>query len=437
MQAQPERGPGADLLDRLAEHPPPGPFRPRTWTSPIRGPWLTSVFASVLLAGLPVVIVTGLLSYAAYEPRFGQAFPAHPGLLRLPYFSWPANPAWLYRLNQGVHVGLGLALIPVVLAKLWSVIPKLFTWPPARSLAQIAERVSLLLLVGGILFELVTGVLDIQYWYVFKFDFYTAHYYGAWVFSAAFVSHVALKLPVMVRSLRSRRFRDELRTPLADTRPEPMDPDELVSPAPGTPTMSRRGALALVGGGSLAITAVTLGETLGDSVRPTALLSSRGRSYGSGPTDFQVNRTAATAQISPVAAGDAWRLTLRSATPVVLTRAQLLAMPQHTARLPIACVEGWSTVQTWRGVRLADLLAASGVRSLDRAVVRSLEKEGAFATAVLNRHQVLAADALLALTVNGVDLSPDHGYPARVIVPATPGVHNTKWVREIEFVEGS
>ena len=27
----------------------------------------------------------------------------------------------------------------------------------------------------------------------------------------------------------------------------------------------------------------------------------------------------------------------------------------------------------------------------------------------------------------------DHGYPARVIVPALPGVHNTKWVRSIEF----
>jgi DMSO/TMAO reductase YedYZ molybdopterin-dependent catalytic subunit len=42
-------------------------------------------------------------------------------------------------------------------------------------------------------------------------------------------------------------------------------------------------------------------------------------------------------------------------------------------------------------------------------------------------------DSLLALRVNGVDLSPDHGYPARIIVPALPGVHNTKWVRSIEF----
>ena len=40
---------------------------------------------------------------------------------------------------------------------------------------------------------------------------------------------------------------------------------------------------------------------------------------------------------------------------------------------------------------------------------------------------------MLALRVNGSDLSPDHGYPARVIVPAAPGVHNTKWVTSLTF----
>ncbi|MGZ4514873.1 MAG: molybdopterin-dependent oxidoreductase, partial [Mycobacterium sp.] len=42
-------------------------------------------------------------------------------------------------------------------------------------------------------------------------------------------------------------------------------------------------------------------------------------------------------------------------------------------------------------------------------------------------------DGLLALRVNGADLSPDHGFPARIIVPALPGVHNTKWVESIVF----
>jgi DMSO/TMAO reductase YedYZ molybdopterin-dependent catalytic subunit len=58
---------------------------------------------------------------------------------------------------------------------------------------------------------------------------------------------------------------------------------------------------------------------------------------------------------------------------------------------------------------------------------------GAFGSAVLTADQVRDLDALLALQVNGVVLSMDHGYPARVVVPALPGVHCTKWVGSIEF----
>ncbi len=431
---QPSYGFPAQLWRTVERLRPPGPlFRASLFSSPLRGPWLTSVFAAVLLVGLPVLLLTGLLSYAAYEPRLpGNALPADPGVLRLPYFTWPTSPSWLYRLNQGVHVALGLALIPVVLGKLWSVIPKLFAWPPARSPAQALERLSLLLLVGSILFELATGVLNIQYWYVFGFDFYTAHYYGAWVFLAAFAVHVFLKLPTMVRSLRGRSLREQLRTPLARTVPEPPDEHGLVSPEPSAPTISRRGVLALVGGGSAVVTAVTLGQTLG--WRATALLSPRGQSYGDGPTDFQVNRTARAAQVTPEVTGGTWRLLLRGGPrEVSLDRDQLLAMPQHTAELPIACVEGWSTVQTWTGVRLRDLVALTGLDGLTSGTVRSLERAGAFAQAALSREQLTTGDALLALKVNGVDLSLDHGFPARVIVPAAPGVHNTKWVREIEL----
>ena len=75
----------------------------------------------------------------------------------------------------------------------------------------------------------------------------------------------------------------------------------------------------------------------------------------------------------------------------------------------------------------------AGADGLESGVVTSLEKRGAFARAVLNRGQLLDPDSLLALKVNGVDLSRDHGFPARVIVPAAPGVHNTKWVARIEL----
>lgn len=101
--------------------------------------------------------------------------------------------------------------------------------------------------------------------------------------------------------------------------------------------------------------------------------------------------------------------------------------------MPIACVEGWSTTQTWTGVRLRDLARVAEVAISRSAHVTSLQKSGAFNRAALQSNQVLHPDSLLALQVNGVDLSADHGFPARIIVPAMPGVHNTKWVRSIDF----
>jgi DMSO/TMAO reductase YedYZ molybdopterin-dependent catalytic subunit len=149
-----------------------------------------------------------------------------------------------------------------------------------------------------------------------------------------------------------------------------------------------------------------------------------------------VNKTAAVARIDPV--DDTWRLELKGPASRSFSRAQLLALPQHTARLPIACVEGWSTgVQTWTGVRLADLAALADAMPGARLFVESLQRGGGFGSATLSAEQVRATDALLALRVNGADLTLDHGFPARVVVPALPGVHNTKWVTRMTFLAGS
>ena len=133
--------------------------------------------------------------------------------------------------------------------------PEAFVWPPARSIAQLLERLSLVMLVGGILFEIVTGVLNIQYDYIFGFSFYNAHYFGAWVFIIGFLMHIAIKLPHMITGLRSLSIRDVLRTGLTDTRPQPADPTVWWPPIRPT-TVSRRGALALVGCGVLLIAAL-------------------------------------------------------------------------------------------------------------------------------------------------------------------------------------
>jgi DMSO/TMAO reductase YedYZ molybdopterin-dependent catalytic subunit len=417
---------------------PPGPFRRSFWRSPIRGPWLTSVFGLVLLVSIPVVFATGLLSYAAYNPDLSPVNDQTPGkgLLGFYLFSWPTHPVWLYRLDQGVHVELGLVLVPVLLFKLWSVLPKLFEWPPFRSPAHALERGSLFLLVGGAVFEFATGILNIQTWYTFPGSFYPLHFYGAWVFMAGFVVHVTLKLPAMIRALRGRSLIGELRTNLARTRPEPAAASDLVSTAPAAPTMSRRGTLAFAGAGSALIALLSAGQSMGGLLRRTALLAPHGQDVSSGPGDFQVNQTAASAGIRQSATGESWRLTVGTdgRAAVVLRRNDLFRMEQHTASLPISCVEGWSTdYQAWAGVRLRDLARLAGVPRPAGVLVRSLQSGGAFSKAALSADQILDPDSLLALRVNGADLSPDHGYPARVIVPASPGVHNTKWVASLTF----
>ena len=412
---------------------PPGPFRPGFWRSPLRGRWLTSVLGLVLLAGLPVIAITGLLSYAAYNPRLhgNDETPGAP-LLKFFLFSWPTHPAWLYRLDQGVHVTLGLALLPFVLAKLWSVLPKLFSWPPVRSPAQALERLSLIMIVGGVLFEFATGILNIQDYYVFPFSFYTAHLYGAWVFIAGLVVHVALKFPHMMAGLRSRSLRRELRTPLAATQPENPDAEGLRAADPAPPTVSRRGLLVAVGGASLTLAALAIGQSIGGWTRRTALFAPRGLSAAT-PGTLPVNHTAEAARITAADTGPDYRLVLTGRRTVSLTRHELMALPQRTAVLPLACVEGWSYSAAWTGVPLAELARLVGITQPSAALVESLQ-QASFRSVTLSAGQVSDSRSLLALCLNGIDLPPDHGYPARTIIPAAPGVHNTKWVGRITFM---
>jgi DMSO/TMAO reductase YedYZ molybdopterin-dependent catalytic subunit len=394
-------------------NPPPGPFRPSFWRSPLRGPWLTAALGTVLLALVSIVAVTGFLSHVAYNPDLrGNAIV--PAGADLPLnFDWPTAPTWLYAVTQGLHVNVGLVAIPFVLAKLWSVMPRLFAWPPVASPMQAIERLSIALLVASTVFQFVTGVMNAQYWYAFHFNFVLAHYYGAIVFTASLTLHVIVKTPAILRSYRERdAFRNELVA---------LDPD--------APTMSRRGLFAFAGGASALLLVANVGQTIGGPLRSLAFLAPRRE-------DFPVNRTAARAQITPAMVGAAYRLTLSSAAgEVALSREELLALPQHTARLPIACVEGWTTTQDWTGVRLSQLAEQAGAdaAAVTDAFVRSLQPRGVLSKASLSGDQVRHPDALLALKVNGADLPLDHGYPARIIVPALPGVHNTKWVGSIAF----
>jgi DMSO/TMAO reductase YedYZ molybdopterin-dependent catalytic subunit len=227
-----------------------------------------------------------------------------------------------------------------------------------------------------------------------------------------------------------------LRTDLEHTLPEPpedpaLEPDSLVPVAPGAPTMSRRALLGVTAAGSVLLGIQGIGQDVGGPARLLAFLLPRGSTAGSGPNDFPVNGTYAALGL-PADTIPEW--TLRVSGPdgrrLHFTRAELeRRFAQHTYSLPLACREGWSTTQRWTGVRLADLAEAVGLHDSPAVFVEALDG----GTATLAANQVSADESLLALNVNGVPISLDHGYPARVIVPGEIAVNCLKWVSVMTF----
>jgi DMSO/TMAO reductase YedYZ molybdopterin-dependent catalytic subunit len=366
---------------------------PAVFRSRLRSARLTSQLGLALGVTFGVCFLTGLLSHLVQHP---------PG-----WFWWPSRPIGLYRLTQGLHVATGLATVPLLGAKLWSVYPHLFTWPPIRSITHAAERVSVAVLVAAALFQVVGGVLNIAHWYAPMPFFFTAgHYWVAWLAIGALVTHIGVQLPV-VRVALSRRLREP--------RPE---------------TLSRRG---LLGGVAAAAGLITL-TTVGQTVRPLADLALFApRRPDAGPQGLPVNKTADRAGVRSLALSPSYRLTVTGpGGRADLDLAALQALEQHTTDLPIACVEGWSADGRWTGVRLRDLVTLVG-GDPDRAsvVVESLEPAGRYRTSAVAPPHVRDPLTLIALRLGGEPLHLDHGYPARLIAPNRPGVLQTKWLARI------
>ncbi|HEY8544689.1 MAG TPA: molybdopterin-dependent oxidoreductase [Acidimicrobiales bacterium] len=351
-----------------------------------------------------VCFVTGVWSHLAQDPPS--------------WFTYPARPAGLYRITQGLHVASGDAAIPLLLAKLWVVHPRLLVWPPASSVLHAVERLALLPLVGGGLFLLFSGAANVARWYPWGFFFPRAHFWAAWVTVGALVVHVGAKAGATRAALR---------------RPGPSTDGRATGGSgigAGAPAADRRAFLAGVAASSAALVTATAGGTVA-VLDPVSVLAQR--RPGVGPQGLPVNKTAAAARVTGTAVDPGYRLevTGRVATPLRLGLADLRGLPQHEAELPIACVEGWSASARWRGVRARDLLALAGAPDGAAATVESLQPSGRYRASTLNPTQVADPDTLFALELDGEPLHLDHGFPVRLIGPNRPGVLQTKWVARV------
>ena len=155
---------------------------------PERTPRTAVVIGRIVGIGFSVCFVTGLFSHLHQHP--------------IAWLPMPTRPVELYAWTQGVHVAVGTALLPLVLAKLWVVYPRLFTWPPVRSFANVIERASVAVLVSTALLQLVMGTLNTFQWYPWPFSFTRTHWALAWVVAGAIAIHVGVKLPLIVRHRR-------------------------------------------------------------------------------------------------------------------------------------------------------------------------------------------------------------------------------------------
>jgi Oxidoreductase molybdopterin binding domain len=379
------------------------PLRQHAYQSPLRDERLAAWLGAGLGVLFTVCFLTGLYSHLHQHP--------------VAWFPVPARPAGLFRFTQGLHVASGIASLPLLLAKLWVVWPRFVSFPPARGVADVVERLGLLALVTGGLFMVGSGVANIAQWYPWRFSFTAAHYWTAWITIGAVVAHVGAKAPITRRAVR----RPAHRPPLAEADPALRTSAEDVHDG-----LTRRGFLTTVAAASGILTLVTVGQTL-PGLRRLALLAPRD------PADRPVNRSARNAGVVDAATSPDYRLRVegRVSTPLTLTLDELRGLSTRSAELPIACVEGWSYSARWTGVPLRDLLRKAGAPNGAAVHVESLEERSPYRISFLNRAQAEDRDTLLATHLDGEVLSADHGYPVRLIGPGRPGVNQTKWVTRV------
>ena len=366
----------------------------KRFTSTLHDTRIAAVLGMALGVSFTACFVTGLLSHLIQHPPS--------------WFEWPSRPAGLFRISQGLHVITGFMAVPLLLAKLWVVAPRLWTWPPVRSIAHLIERISIVPLVAGSVFMLFSGIANVARWYPYDFYFPSAHFAVAWITIGALIAHIGAKI-TLTRAVLRRIATTQLLT---------------------APRMDRRRFLGGVAATSGLVAVATAGGTVGPISGISALAQ---RIPGDGPQGVPVNKSSAAAGVRTAAQSADYRLVVQGAvtTPLSLSLAELQAMAKHSADLPIACVEGWSRSAHWTGIPLRDLLELAGAADDAMVTLESLERGSRYRHSDLTAEQAHDRDTLLATELNGEVLHLDHGYPLRLIAPNRPGVSQTKWVTKV------
>ena len=138
----------------------------------------------------------------------------------------------------------------------------------------------------------------------------------------------------------------------------------------------------------------------------------------------------------PTADLAAWRLRIHGAvaTEQSLTLDQFKALPNNRIHADFHCVTKFSVFDNdWDGIRVADVLSvAQPSPDASHVMVEAIDGY----TANLPLEVIDDDDTLFAWARNGEELSPEHGWPLRLIVPKRYAWKSVKWVSGMELMVG-
>jgi DMSO/TMAO reductase YedYZ molybdopterin-dependent catalytic subunit len=119
-------------------------------------------------------------------------------------------------------------------------------------------------------------------------------------------------------------------------------------------------------------------------------------------------------------------------TPITLSWDELRALPSKEIQLDIHCVTRWSRFDArFRGVHWSELAKLVGPKPSGRYVVAHAEQGF---TANVPLRALEDEQALIAYEADGEPLTPDHGWPLRLVIPSKYFWKSAKWLRGIELV---
>lgn len=135
-----------------------------------------------------------------------------------------------------------------------------------------------------------------------------------------------------------------------------------------------------------------------------------------------------------------WEMTLtglESGASKKLTLADLKDLPPVEQTTELKCIEGWSTVVNWGGVRLVDFVKKYPPPAGTK-YVSMLSEPADFPDERyyigLHLSDCLHPQALLATHMNGKPLTAEHGAPLRLVMPHKYGIKNIKLITSIAYV---